>query len=187
MFQGKWNTLSYSCVIIQGGKYYSRSIYEGECNYIDRRMATGWLKHCGNTAPPPPFPPPTPAGPRSIRVLRDRNFVINNHCTIDYLCCFAYFVYYRGKPACYLNKYGVKEGWLGKMLPQNYTATEQWLIRCPNMKKWGSTEARSSQYHRTVSRKPNPIIALLFTQTICTSHHCSYLQNIYLFGYFILS
>lgn len=44
---------------------------------------------------------------------------------MNYLCCFAYFVYYRGKPACYLNKYGVKEGWLGKMLPQNYTSTEQ--------------------------------------------------------------
>lgn len=70
-------------------------------------------------------PPPTPAGPSSIHVLRDRNFVLNNHCTINYLCCFAYFVYYRGKPACYLNKYGVKEGWLGKMLPQNYTSTEQ--------------------------------------------------------------
>ena len=145
MFQGKWNTLSYSCVIIQGGKYYSRSIYEGECNYIDRRMATGWLKYCGNTPPPPP----TPGGPRSIHVLRDRNFVINNHCTINYLYCFAYFVYYRGKPACYLNKYGVKEGWLGKMLPQNYTSTEQWLIRI-DVQTWKNEDPPRPVLHNII-------------------------------------
>ena len=144
-----------------------------EFNYIDRRMAIGWLKYCGK------FPPPPYSGQPQIDTCIE-------YCTLKYLCRFAYFVYFRGKPACYLNKYGVKEGWLGKMSPQNYTSKEPWLIRCPNPEE--IRIHRGSVLHNMISQKPNPKLLYYLLKLFANSHyHCSRLQNIYLIGYFILS